>query len=136
MIGMAKNSGILDKILEVVDTFTPTENGIYEHTFSHDGINGVYFIVTDPPGNIENMLSESNLPGPGLLNFLYMFVYGSPSTIRTSSTYTYRPNVSGYADYWSPACTISGDTITINLAGATRLQYRVGYTYYLCRVKQ
>ena len=133
---MKIGSGIFDKMIEVVDSFSPTENEIYDHTFSYDGLNGSYFIVTDPPGNIDNMLAESSLPTVGLFNFTYFFVGGSPKTIRSQYTSTYRPNIAGYADYWTPTITVTDGTISVNLAGLTRLQYRIGYTYYLCRVKQ
>lgn len=136
LLAQMAQGGILDKILEVVDTFTPSESGIYEHEFSYDGICGAYFIVTDPPGNVENMLSESGLPGPGLLSLTLLYVYGSPQTAKSGITYTYRSDVSGYSDYWTPSITLTSNSITVNLAGATRLAYRVGYTYYLCRVKQ
>lgn len=135
MAQMSKNS-ILEKLFEIVDTFTPTESGITNHEFTFDGLTGAYFLVTDPPGNIENMLNESGLPGPGLLNCTFIFIYGSPGAARTYNTYAYRSGISGYADYWSPAVTVTGNKIDINLAGSNRLPYRVGYTYYLCRVKQ
>lgn len=133
LMAQMASGGILGKLLEIVDAYTPSESGTYEHTFSYDGIRGAYIIITDPQGNIENAINSSI----ALVSMCYFMVYGS-YTIRQPYTITYRSNLasSGYADYWTPTVSATADSITVRFASGTQIAYEANKTYYLVRVKQ
>lgn len=127
---------ILDSLLEIVDTKTVSEPQ-YHLEFNNVNGRGSFIVVSDPPGNIENMQKEQNVQTFGLLNMTHIQVTGDPKSVRNGQTSTIRASLAstGYIDYWTATGTLTGDVLDVTPLSGTRMIFIPGYTYYLLKVK-
>ena len=128
-------SSIFDQMIEILDSFTPTEN-IGTHKFMCEVIEGAYFILANPPMNIAN---SQNTSGDQALSMTYFAVYGINNKIaRNAASTNVKKTVSNdmHYDYWSASVTIESDGFTIMPGNsAVRKYFAAGVTYYLLKVK-
>lgn len=124
----AAEGGVLDGILEVVETFTPAED-VYAHDFSFPKL-GAYVIVSDPPSSPE-LAVELN---KALLEVAYLRKAEANviNTELSGRSNAWTP--SGAPDYWSPIAThVEGDVFNIDPLYNRYPGFRAGFTYYLLR---
>lgn len=124
----AAEGGVLDGILEVVETFTPAED-VYAHDFSFPKL-GAYVIVSDPPSSPE-LAVELN---KDLLEVAYLRKIAANEISPGEGTRSNCWTPSGAPDYWSPISThVEGDVFNINPLYNRYPGFRAGFTYYLLR---
>ena len=126
---MAQGASLLDGLLEIISSFTPTE-AIDTATFSSSNADGAYIIVSDPPGNTTQAQGQSQASQILEMGFFYVYKQGP-----RGNTYVVEKQVPGTfpVDFFSMTETLSDGVVTVKLS---RHNFLPGYTYYLIRVKQ
>lgn len=126
---MATSASLLDGLLEIISSFTPTE-AINTATFSSSNADGAYIIVSDPPGNTTQAQGQSQASQIFEMGFFYIYNHGP-----RGNTYVVEKQVPGTipADFFTMAETLGDGVVTVTLS---RHNFLPGYTYYLIRVKQ
>lgn len=126
-------TGILDELLEVVDSVTPTEY-VYELTFQCDNREGTYAVIAHPTGlSVAAQGSKSQL-----FESTYFQIRGRETkTIGGAASHYYlkTPTTNNDMDYWSPSGTLGDNTITLKGVANNNFGFESGLTYYLLRVK-
>ena len=126
----------ISNLLEVVDSFTATEDAI-SHTFNLNGERGSFIVISDPPGNISNTLNMQSVPTYGVLSMAYFEITGDPKVIRNARATTIRPEFesTGYIDYLESYYVLDENTVELYPLGTSRTGYIAGITYYLLKIK-
>lgn len=127
-------SSMLDNLLEIADSVTPTQN-VFSIDFTFDIAEGMYIIVSNPPGTEEYAAQQSQNQ---TLNMMMFTITGkSTKIIRLSQTVMYKKNndANNQADWWTPTITIGATGVNCMLMPGDRYYFQSGVTYYLLRVK-
>ena len=127
---------IIDNLLEVVSSVTPTEDIMSLEFPCNDIKTGTYIIVSNPPGTraFASQQSRSEIISMVMMDIRGVAGGTLSSGLKTTINYLKTPSATNETDWWTATVTINADSIRVNPTGG-RHPYLAGVTYYLLRVK-
>ena len=127
---------VIDNLLEVVSSITPTEDTMSLEFPCNDIKTGMYIIVSNPPGTRAFASQQSKSETINMTAFDVRGITGGTISAGSKVTINYlkTPSATNETDWWTAAVTLDADNIRVNPASG-RYPYLAGVTYYLLRVK-
>ena len=131
---LSMGDSVFDKMLEVVTSVTVSDTTRYI-TFENITLSdGVYVLLSNPPGNPENAALQSSQQ---ILNFAWIFILDGKQQSKYLATSRKTPYGGKNYDYWGDIVFTedNGDLNVLLSKSSPAPNFVPNFTYYLCRVK-